>query len=218
MLTDGQTLLKAICADPENDLPRLVYADFLEENGDPDRAAFIRLQVEFTRTARAGRGLDDAIRTELAELWADHEKEWRAELPRVAGVEWDVVFHRGFIERAIVDTDATLRDHADAVLGFTPVHHLCIRRFAGARGVALVPGLRHLKSATVTVQLTDAAIDELLSWAGYRDDLLLILTPLMGEPDAGYRAGELNDKFRRQLHRPLVPPTPAQPPGVGECA
>jgi uncharacterized protein (TIGR02996 family) len=35
---------KAVIADCENDLPRLVYADWLDENGDPARAAFIRAQ------------------------------------------------------------------------------------------------------------------------------------------------------------------------------
>jgi uncharacterized protein (TIGR02996 family) len=35
----------AIIADAENDLPRLVYADWLDENGDPARAAFIRTQI-----------------------------------------------------------------------------------------------------------------------------------------------------------------------------
>ena len=34
----------AVIADTENDLPRLVYADWLDEHGDPARAAFIRVQ------------------------------------------------------------------------------------------------------------------------------------------------------------------------------
>ena len=44
--------LRAICADPADDLPRLVYADFLEESGDPDqiaRAHFIRAQIALTQ-------------------------------------------------------------------------------------------------------------------------------------------------------------------------
>jgi uncharacterized protein (TIGR02996 family) len=35
----------AVIADCENDLPRLVYADWLDEHGDPARAAFIRTQI-----------------------------------------------------------------------------------------------------------------------------------------------------------------------------
>lgn len=166
MLTDGQTLQKAICADPDNDLPRLVYADFLEENGQPDRAAFIRLQIEFVRKCLAGTGVaDDVLRSELAVLWRAHGAAWRAELPQIPGVEWDLFFHRGFAERVVVETDTVLRDNAEAIVGLNPVHHLCVRQFTGARGVTLIPGLRRLKSATIILTMTDRAVDELLAWS-----------------------------------------------------
>ena len=42
---DGLGLLDAILADPADDAPRLVYADWLDENGQAERAEFIRLQV-----------------------------------------------------------------------------------------------------------------------------------------------------------------------------
>jgi uncharacterized protein (TIGR02996 family) len=208
MLTDGQTLLKAICADPDNDLPRLVYADYLEENGHPERAAFIRLQIEFVRKCQAGEGFDDDIRGELADFWADHQARWNAELPQVKGVTWDIVFHRGFIERVIVETDTILRDHAEDILGFTPIHHLCIRRFTGAPGVTLIPALRHLKSATITMTMTHAAVDEILAWSGFRKDLLLFLHIQPGL--ASDRTNQLNSHFRRQLFHPLHEPPPTR--------
>jgi uncharacterized protein (TIGR02996 family) len=43
-------LRQAVLASPDDDLPRLVFADYLEENGDPDRAAFIRAQIELAKT------------------------------------------------------------------------------------------------------------------------------------------------------------------------
>ncbi len=43
-------LRQAVLASPDDDLPRLVFADYLEENGDADRAAFIRAQIELART------------------------------------------------------------------------------------------------------------------------------------------------------------------------
>ncbi|QJW95795.1 TIGR02996 domain-containing protein [Frigoriglobus tundricola] len=46
---DWPAFVRAIVAEPEDDTPRLVAADFLEENGDPDRAAFIRVQVALAR-------------------------------------------------------------------------------------------------------------------------------------------------------------------------
>lgn len=42
-------LLAAVLAAPDDDGPRLVYADWLEENGDPERAEFIRVQIEIAR-------------------------------------------------------------------------------------------------------------------------------------------------------------------------
>lgn len=49
-MTDTQSaLLAAILSDPASDDPRLVYADWLDENGHPERAEFIRVQVELAR-------------------------------------------------------------------------------------------------------------------------------------------------------------------------
>ncbi len=42
---DGPALLQTVLTNPADDAPRLIYADWLEEHGDPDRADFIRLQI-----------------------------------------------------------------------------------------------------------------------------------------------------------------------------
>ena len=44
-MTDNEALLQAICSDPDNVTLRLVYADWLEDQGDP-RADFIRVQCQ----------------------------------------------------------------------------------------------------------------------------------------------------------------------------
>jgi uncharacterized protein (TIGR02996 family) len=49
MATTEQALLAAIWADPHDDTPRLVYADWLDEHGQPDRAEFVRVQCELAR-------------------------------------------------------------------------------------------------------------------------------------------------------------------------
>src|SRR5579883_2669787 len=43
-MTDRDALLAAVVADPDNPVPRLVFADYLDEAGDPDWAELIRLQ------------------------------------------------------------------------------------------------------------------------------------------------------------------------------
>jgi len=48
-VSDGDALLKAILANRDDDTPRLVYADWLTENGQEARAEFIRVQVELMR-------------------------------------------------------------------------------------------------------------------------------------------------------------------------
>jgi len=45
-LTDHTPFLNTVLADPTSDAPKLVYADWLEERGECDRAEFIRTQIE----------------------------------------------------------------------------------------------------------------------------------------------------------------------------
>jgi len=88
-----QGFLQAILADPDDDVHRLVFADWLEERGDP-RGEFIRLQIERNRPC-----LDEVKSAWLwvreQELLSAYEAEWVQELrPWVR--EWR--FSRGFVE------------------------------------------------------------------------------------------------------------------------
>lgn len=49
-VAEGDALLRAVLADPGDDTVRLVYADWLQENGHETRAEFIRTQCELART------------------------------------------------------------------------------------------------------------------------------------------------------------------------
>src|SRR5690348_15259175 len=71
-----------IIAHPDDDAPRLILADWLEDHGDEHtaaRAEFIRLQIEL-----AGLGEDDPRRAALERrgkgLLAGHEKAWLGRL------------------------------------------------------------------------------------------------------------------------------------------
>lgn len=48
-MTDESGLLTAVRAAPDDDLVRLAYADWLDENGRTAHAAFVRLQIEAAR-------------------------------------------------------------------------------------------------------------------------------------------------------------------------
>ncbi len=51
-----EALLAAVLADPGDDAPRLVYADWLDEHGEPERAEFIRVQIDLDRMAEDDEG------------------------------------------------------------------------------------------------------------------------------------------------------------------
>src|SRR2546430_6250597 len=53
--------LRSICEDADDDAPRLIFADWLDENGDPQRARFIRVQCRLAKL-----GEDDPERQRLA--------------------------------------------------------------------------------------------------------------------------------------------------------
>jgi len=94
-MSDDDALRAAIVANPDADLPRLVYADFIHEAGDEAGAEFIRAQVELANTPEYD---------PFAVYCHAHRPEWvtgedrRATLPDVTGLEWmpDRLFRRGF--------------------------------------------------------------------------------------------------------------------------
>ncbi len=59
--TDRAAFLRAIADNPDDDLPRLVYADWLDEHGEPERAEFIRVQCELARLPQDDPRRNDAI-------------------------------------------------------------------------------------------------------------------------------------------------------------
>ena len=54
MSEEERSFVYAVIESPDDDLPRLVFADWLDEHGEVDRAAFIRLSVEILATVRWG--------------------------------------------------------------------------------------------------------------------------------------------------------------------
>ncbi|MFO0845893.1 MAG: TIGR02996 domain-containing protein [Gemmataceae bacterium] len=91
-MTDD-VFLSAILIDPDDDLPRLAYADWLEEQGDP-RGEFLHIQCRLAR-------LDDidpaasALRQRERELLDLHRPTWLGEL---APLTKQSTFRRGFLD------------------------------------------------------------------------------------------------------------------------
>jgi uncharacterized protein (TIGR02996 family) len=60
--TDGGLLLRAILAEPDEDTPRLMYADWLEEKGGSARAEFVRVQCELAGLKEPPVGFKGCVR------------------------------------------------------------------------------------------------------------------------------------------------------------
>ncbi len=70
-------LLEQICANPEDDAPRLVYADLLVERGDP-RGELIQIQCELAAWQGERTERHAALHARERELLAAHLDEWQA--------------------------------------------------------------------------------------------------------------------------------------------
>jgi uncharacterized protein (TIGR02996 family) len=117
-MTQAEAFLQAVCDNPDDDTPRLVYADWLEEQGQADRAEFIRIQCALA-AARVDTNRP-ALEAREQELLKRYEEEWAG--PLVERVqEWR--FHRGFIDEVRVEARAFLAG-ADTLFRLTPVQHL----------------------------------------------------------------------------------------------
>src|SRR6516164_9385292 len=74
-VTQDEGLFRTILAQPADDAPRLVYADWLEEHGEPERAEFIRLQCERARLPEGSPRWWD-LECREKQLWEMHQAEW----------------------------------------------------------------------------------------------------------------------------------------------
>jgi uncharacterized protein (TIGR02996 family) len=140
-MSTNDALYQGILADPDDDTLRLIYADWLEENGDRQYAQFIRTQIELARVP------------EYDPLWVRHWFEDRDAItgrgfdgrrPRLPeGLVWGPWSYRRGLpwEVAVNDLNAFL-SHAPALFAAAPVQALKV----SAAGVDLsaLAGSPHL--------------------------------------------------------------------------
>jgi uncharacterized protein (TIGR02996 family) len=180
-------LLRAIADRPDDDLPRLVYADWLDEHGQPDRAEFIRVQCRlalFPTEHHDWTGLNDRERA----LLSAHAGSWLTD-------EWPgsdptaVRFERGFVAELSFQPDR-LDDEAVAGLVTRPafglVRELVLRgsKLTGqvVRALAERPAPSRLEF--VCLSETGVRFADLKPLAGFRDLVQLVslggLAPVQG--------------------------------------
>jgi uncharacterized protein (TIGR02996 family) len=121
-MTHDEAFLQAIIEAPDDDTPRLVYSDWLEEQGNNSRAEFIRLQCELARLSE-GDPRRPTLEARERELLAAYQKEWVGPF-RQWTEAWE--FRRGFIDTITARLDVLL-DHAEELFRAAPLRQATFR-------------------------------------------------------------------------------------------
>jgi uncharacterized protein (TIGR02996 family) len=97
-MSDRHALIEAIRDNPDEDTPRLVLADWYEENGDTARGEFIRVQCELARLDPTSDRYPELHIRQL-QMQAEHEREWLGEWADRL-VRWE--FRRGMLDEVTI--------------------------------------------------------------------------------------------------------------------
>jgi uncharacterized protein (TIGR02996 family) len=140
-------LLQGILEAPEDDTPRLVFADWLDDNGEADRAEFIRAQIQLARTPEDDPN-HEVLRKRASELLSRHRAEWVKEVPGWARHE--VQFARGFV-RDVVCTAASFGRRGARLFEKAPVRGVRLTKYAGlVAEAASAPHSQRVTAVTLT--------------------------------------------------------------------
>jgi uncharacterized protein (TIGR02996 family) len=113
-----ESLMKAILANPDDDAPRLIFADWLDENGDPERAEFIRLQCRIAERERNDYvPPDDPDGKAMTALEEKHAERWASEYGLFKGVHIVKPFYRGVPSILIYSPTSLLKAEKAKPLG-----------------------------------------------------------------------------------------------------
>lgn len=144
-MTDRAAFLRRIIAAPADDLPRLVFADWLDEHGEGERAEFVRVQCQIAtlerfapssiRNTDEGREQYAALRRRERELLLRHWAAWTPylspgnSLQVILSDRWQFdgtpagLFTRGFVS-SVTCTWADWSAHAGAIRAATPLERV----------------------------------------------------------------------------------------------
>src|SRR5262245_36424866 len=149
--------LEDIIEHPDDDAPRLVYADWLDDHDQHDRAEFIRLQCAMAREP-ADHPDRPRWRGRLRAL-SVHERDWAGP---IADRSEAFRFRRGFVEWAEIDAGALVK-HPALVRG-TPIRALLLTGLRAAQVPSLPgpPDLPHLAVFDLRSEVRHASVRRLL--------------------------------------------------------
>jgi uncharacterized protein (TIGR02996 family) len=149
-LPDEQAaLLRAIVAEPDEDTPRLAYADWLQENGDEEQARYIRDSIQL-----AAMPYDAPGRKALVERLRE-TRDWRGPewLQRLGLGKRAVGFNRGLPVRVVFEGANEFFATAERLFALLPIRALEICAYSGSR--LRGDAVRRLASMPELARLTD---------------------------------------------------------------
>jgi uncharacterized protein (TIGR02996 family) len=171
MTTEQEALFQTILDHPDDDAPRLVYADWLEEHGQPARAEFIRLQIEVAQLEN-GEPQRTNLEVRAAQLLRAHVDDWRP--PFKIGYR----FARGFIDWISLDPDE-YRQYVGELFRSAPITRLKLKQMSALEDARAISQSHHL------TRLSE------LDLSGNRMGDRLVLTLILSSPHLA-RLRELN--------------------------
>lgn len=132
-MTDRDALFRAVLAHPDDDTPRLVLADWLDDHGDAadrDRAAFIRVGCEMARSDPWGHAFRQ-LRERAYWLERKYETAWEASLDGT-GIR-HARFARGFVEEVTIGAKRFLAE-GDSLFDREPIRAVKFVTMTGGSG------------------------------------------------------------------------------------
>src|SRR5215831_15748339 len=127
-MSDEDALLAAIAAHPDEDTPRLVFADWLDEHDRHIRAEFIRVQIEIEQkwATLSRRQLDQHVDLfkRQQELIDNHRAELLgplATLPKETPIE----FRRGFVSELTLPAHG-FANHSRLIAAVAPLPRVVV--------------------------------------------------------------------------------------------
>ncbi|HEY1378919.1 MAG TPA: TIGR02996 domain-containing protein [Gemmataceae bacterium] len=176
--------LRLILADPDADGPRLVYADWLDDQGQPARAEFVRVQC-----ALAALLPDDpraaALHARADVLLEQHRVAWSGPLAGLA-TRWD--FRRGFPEVVRMEARVFLA-RGEELFAAVPVRHVeLLDAAAHLPRLGGCPLLERLAALTIAGCPAGDAVAKAVAKSSHVGRLTALYLPRNGLTDAAVRS------------------------------
>jgi uncharacterized protein (TIGR02996 family) len=147
-MNERDALMRAICEHPDEDTPRLVFADWLQEHGDEARAEFIRLEIQLAR-GQYQPSEEARLKRRVKKLLTTHGPRWQKEI----GGFGKAIFRRGFLAHTAIHVDDLERALASA-----PFDLIELEGEVNLVAILQLPGiarLRYLNLSNATIRGSD---------------------------------------------------------------